>query len=460
MPVRTLYSAQWVLPVAEEPIADGAVLVDVRGRIEAVGPAAAFDGFTGARLALGEAALLPGLVNVHAHPELTAFRALLEDLTFPDWILKLMRTRRTASPEPADWHAAARWGCIEAMAVGITTTGATEDSGASLGALLETGLRGVVYREVFGPDPTDAETSLEQLRGRVDAMRTRANSRVRVGISPHAPYTVSDRLFELAADYARAEALPMAVHAAEAAVEDDLVSHGTGTFAEGLRRRGIATPPRANGTIALLERTGVLAVRPLLIHCVRLRADDPARIRDAGASVAHCPTANARLAHGAAPLEALLAADVRVGLGTDSVASNNRLDLLEEARFAQLLVRARTERPGALSARRLLELATIDGARALGIDGDVGTLERGKLADLCAVRLNTPHAQPVHDIAAAVVHAARGSDVVLTVVDGRAVYRAGEFITVDVAAAHAELTTFAAKLARAAASLDRRTANV
>jgi cytosine/adenosine deaminase-related metal-dependent hydrolase len=442
----TLYTARWVLPVASPPIADGGVVVGADGRIEAVGRAVELATDSVRHVALGAVALLPGLVNVHAHPDLTAFRGLLENLGFADWILTLMRVRRSACPSADDWAAAARWSCVEAMAAGITTTAATEESGASFGALRESGLRGIIYREVFGPDPARAPEAAAELRERVAAMRPLENGRVRVGVSPHAPYTVSDRLYSLVAEFARSERLPVATHAAEAAVEEALVVHGSGQFADGLRARGIATSPRGASTIALLERTGLLATQPLLIHCVRLTGEDVSRIAAAGAAVAHCPIANARLAHGSAPVEKLFAAGVRVGLGTDSVASNNRLDILEEARVAQLLLRARTADPTALPAYRLLELATIDGARALGLADEIGTIEAGKRADLCAIRLDSPHHQPVHDPVATVTLAARATDVVLTMVDGRVVYRDGTALTVDVAAVRAHLDAFATRL--------------
>jgi cytosine/adenosine deaminase-related metal-dependent hydrolase len=453
MPPLTRYTARWVLPIAGPPIADGAVLVDERGRIAAVGPAADSAGLADARtIDLGSAALLPGLVNTHAHPELVGFRGLLEDLPFDAWIRTLVAAGRTAALSYDDAVLAGAWTCAESVRAGITTIGATEATGAAVDAFARAGVRGVVYREVFGPDTAQAADAMHAARAAIDALRGRAPARVQVGISPHAPYTVSDALFEQVAAYARAESVPVATHAAESAAEASLVAHGTGPFAAALGARGIATPSRARSTVALLERTGLLAARPLLIHCVRVDADDIARIAAAGAAVAHCPAANARLGHGAAPLDALLEAGVRVGLGTDSVASNNRLDVLEEARLAQMLVRARTGAPDALPAARLLELATIDGARALGLDAGTGTLEAGKAADLCAVRLDRPHTLPVADPAAAVVLAARASDVVLTVVDGEILYD-GEFRTIDVAALRAGVERIGARLGAAVAAV-------
>jgi 5-methylthioadenosine/S-adenosylhomocysteine deaminase len=181
----------------------------------------------------------------------------------------------------------------------------------------------------------------------------------------------------------------------------------------------------------LLERTGILDTRPLLIHCVGVTGADIARIAASGAAVAHCPAANARLGHGIAPVAEMLAAGVAVGLGTDSVAANNRLDLLEEARLAQMMQRARLRSPDMLPAERVLRLATYDGARALGLDRVIGSLEPGKDADLCAVSLAGAHVRPVHDPFAAVVHAARASDVTMTMVRGRAIFREGISLTLD-----------------------------
>jgi cytosine/adenosine deaminase-related metal-dependent hydrolase len=449
MPTPTLYRARWILPVTSAPIAEGAVLVGDDGRIAAVAPAAALEPQEGWRVEeLGEAALLPGLVNVHAHPELAMFRGALEDLCFRDWILRLVGVKRAALGE-ADYAAAARWTLVEALRSGITTLAATESSGASAAALREAGLRGVVYQEVFGPDPNAAQDAMATLRGAVACLREHESDLVRVGISPHAPYTVSDRLFTAVAEFAREDGLPLAVHAAESAIEHRLVMHGDGDFAPGLRARGIATPPRGRSTIELLDRLGVLATRPLLIHCVRVDGDDLARIAGAGAAVAHCPVANARLGHGVAPYAAMVAAGVGVGLGTDSVASNNRLDLLEEARIASVLHRAAAAGCDLLGPAELLRLCTLDGARALGLDGRIGSLEPGKDADLCAVSLAAPHVRPVHDPAAAVLHAARGCDVVLTVVRGRVLHRDGRVETLDPIALEAAVEDAAARVREA-----------
>ncbi len=445
-PGPTLYRAEWILPVSGPPLHDGELLVDGEGRIAAVAPRGALDLPADITVDdLGSAILLPGLVNVHLHPELAMFRGALEDLRFNDWILRLVGTKRRSLDE-GDARAAADWTMVEAIAAGMTTLAATEASGAAAGAMRGAGVRGVVYQEVFGPDPAAAEGALRQLRDDLERLGAPGDARVRIGISPHAPYTVSDALYRGAAALAADEALPMAMHIAESADERALVTRGEGAFAPGLRSRGIETRARAASPIQLLAELGLLEQQPLLIHCVDVDEEDVERIARAGAAVAHCPIANARLGHGLAPIDRLGEAGVTVGLGTDSVGSNNRLDLLEEARVSSLLRRAANRAPAIASAESLLRLCTIDGARALGLDERVGTLEVGKDADLCAISLAAPHLRPVHDPLATLFHAARATDVIRTVVAGRVLYADGEHRTIDVPAARQGVEVAAAKM--------------
>jgi 5-methylthioadenosine/S-adenosylhomocysteine deaminase len=427
------YTARWVLPVTNAPIRDGSVLLDENGRIAAVGPASAVPASENIpQIDLGEAILMPGVVNAHVHLDLSFLRGRLEDRTFPDWIAELLLLKRQAALTAEEALTTARWSCVEAIAAGITTIATTEDGAAGFDAMIDSGMRGIAYHEVFGPDPAQAVSAMAAARDTIALLRERETGHVRVGVSPHAPYSVSDALYRAVAAFARHERLPIAAHIAESHDEQDLVTRGEGTFAARLQARGISTPARARSPVAVLEATGVLELAPLLIHCTRADAADVALLAAAGASVAHCPVANARLGHGIAPITAFQENGVGVAIGTDSVASNNRLDLFEEARFAQMLQRAFLGDATLLTAERLLRMITIDGARALGLDARIGSLETGKDADLCCVSLRAPHARPVHDPLAALFHSARASDVCLTVVAGRTLYTDGVWHTVDV----------------------------
>jgi 5-methylthioadenosine/S-adenosylhomocysteine deaminase len=327
--------------------------------------------------------------------------------------------------------------------------GATEDSGAAVIALRDAGMRGTVFLEVFGPDPQQCDGSLHSLHEKIARLGAESNGYVRVGVSPHAPYTVSDELYRAVASLARQAQLPVATHAAEAEAEELLVRSAQGPFAAGLRSRGIAVAPRAESTIRLLQRTGLLDCAPMLIHALRVTDDDLQLAAASGATIAHCPIANARLGHGIARVVEMRAAGITVALGTDSVASNNRLDLLEEARVAQLLQRARLQSASALSAHELLTMITIDAARVLGVADRVGSLEVGKDADFCAVSLAAPHNVPAPDPLQALFHSARGSDVVLTAVRGEVLYEHGRLPRFDTAALQAELQSIAARLCAA-----------
>ncbi len=420
----TRYTADWVLPVSSPAIADGEVEVQ-GGRIAYVGTRR--DGDRGAVVALGRAALLPGIVNTHTHLELTAMRGFLEEMAFRPWLLRLTSARQAALTRE-HLQVAARAGIAEGFLAGITTYADTCESGVVLDALVEMGARGIMYQEVFGPDPAQCEASLATLREKVATLRSLQTALVRLGVSPHAPYTVSAALFSAIGQFAQNEALPVAIHAAEGDDEARLLLDGSGAFGDGLRSRGIPVMPSGDSPIAFLARTGVLDATPLLIHCVRAGDEDVATLAQHRCSVAHCPASNAKLGHGVAPLIEFLEAGIRVGLGSDSVASNNRMDLLDEARVALLMQRARHNRHDALSAHDALRLATLGGAESLGMEDEVGSLEVGKSADLSAFSLGAPRATPTFAPEDALVWALAGHPAILTVVAGREVVRDGALV--------------------------------
>ena len=397
-----VYRARWVVPVSHPPIAQGAVAVD-GGRIAWVGPAR--EAPAGESRELGDAVLLPGLVNAHCHLELTAMRGFLEDLAFQQWIVKLTRSRRDVLRESDFLLDSARYGIVEGLLAGVTTYADTCESGVVLRAMRDMGVRGIMYQEVFGPDPALAEGAMAGLREQVERHRADETGQVRVGVSPHAPYSVSDALFIDAASYAIRERLPIAIHLAESEDESRYVRDAEGPFADMQRARGLRVSPRAASPVTLLAELGVLSARPLLIHVVRASEGELRVIHASGCAVAHCPASNAKLGHGIAPLAEMLRLRIPVGLGSDSVASNNRMHLLEEARLAVLFQRARLGLADSPTAAQALHLATLGGARALGLDASVGSLEVGKEADLAAFPVSEGCGVPTHDPVATAVFA-------------------------------------------------------
>lgn len=375
------YRAAIVAPVGAPPIRHGAVVID-EDRITYVGPAS---GAPGVPITdLGDVVLTPGLVNTHTHLDLTAYRGgVLAGLDFFGWIRTLTQSKATLTAD--ELLESARAGITGGIARGITTFADTSNTDAALDAMAELGVRGIAYREVFGPDPAVAASSLAVLVEQVRAMQQRATPLVTVGVSPHAPYSVSDELFARVAAFAREQRLPIAIHIAESEAESQLVAEGRGPFAAFLSGRGIAVVPRAATPVALLARARALGERTLLIHCVRVNADDLVTMARHGCGVAHCPHSNDWFGHGVAPLGAMLSAEVRVGMGTDSLGSNDGMDLLAEA--AMSLARARSAATdeasrAALHATDPLTMATLAGARALRMDDTIGVLAPGFAADL------------------------------------------------------------------------------
>ena len=388
-----------VFPVTAPPIEDGAVLVDSGGRISAVGPHARVPTPRGARtIEFPDAVLVPGLVNCHTHLELTHLGGQNGEPDFVRWIRRV-RELKDGSGEDA-FLASAEAGLRDCWARGVTCVADTGSTGAVPQTLARMGGRGVGYQEVFGPDPAQLDGSIAALVAALGRLHAFASERVRLGVSPHAPYSVSEPLYRAVAALAREGHLPLAVHLAESPEETLLVRDGAGGFAEALRARGIAVTAAGVSPIGYLARLDVLTAGDCLcIHCVQAGADDIALLRAAGAAVAYCPRSNAAHGHGRAPLGAFLAAGLRMGMGTDSVVSVADLDLWADAAAAGI---------EPLAALRML---TIEGARALGWEREIGSLEVGKQADLAVLpRLPDASYEPPRTAA------------LLTVVAGRIVH--------------------------------------
>lgn len=401
------------------PLRGGAVLVGGDGRITEVAEAEGRRDAGGSALsaplrpsdpAPTQTVLLPGLVNAHSHLELTGLGGKVTEDDFPAWIAHLVRLWRER--HPSEYLNAARQGIKDSWAMGVTTIADCGATGSVLQALHELGGSGIAYHEVFGPDPEQADTALEAWAQRLNELRRFETPRAKLGASPHAPYTVSGPLYRLAAAHARKEKLPIAVHVAESPLETDFVRSAEGGFAESQRSRGLRPEARGLSPVAWLEKQGVFGPDTVAIHCCTVDGDDIDTLARRGSAVAHCPRSNRRHHKIDAPLAQLYGAGLRVGLGTDSVASVDPLDLLAEARHARGLA--------SLDAQEALALPTLGAARAIGLGNEIGSLQVGKWGDVVAIEI------PAVDDASALFEAvlATGpSDVLTTWVGGREVYR-------------------------------------
>jgi len=388
-----------VHPVTAPPIEDGAVLVDGNGRIAAVGQHTHVATPSGTETReFRDGVLVPGLVNCHTHLELTHLLGQNAEPEFPKWIRRVRELKDATTPDA--FYAAAVQGVHDSWAAGVTCVAETGSTGAVMRALHDLGGRGIVYQEVFGPDPRALNESMRELENAVSQLRRLATSQLRVGVSPHAPYTVCAPLYEVVAGFARRERLSVAVHLAESKEESQFVESGTGPFADAWRARDIRVEPHRSSPVEYLRSLGLLNAGTLCIHCVQVDQRDIAILASAGAAVAHCPRSNRAHGHGAAPLGALRTAGLRVGLGTDSVVSVGDLDLWAEAAAA------------GLDGTDALRAVTFDGARALGWESEIGSLDVGKAADLAVFSSTNLHPPPP-----------TSNTALLTVVSGRIVHQ-------------------------------------
>lgn len=375
-PVRM--TAPVVLPCDPDcsVLRDGVVDVGADGRIGFVGPRATAPPSDAPVRAL-PGALLPGLVNTHAHTPMTVLRGMGGDLPLLRWLHEVMwpaEGRMTA----ADVYAGMTSGCVELLRTGCTTSVEMYFfPDVVIDAVLAVGSRVVLTPGIIAVPGWDRLGTWQQMRDGVSAriddsgLRFGPGDRIELGYGPHAAYTLPPEALASVAEHARERAALVHLHVAETAGEDSSqrASHGS--------------------VPALLDELGVLDQRVLAAHCVQLSDADIALLAARGAAVAHCPGSNAKLAAGIARVTALRRAGVRVGLGTDGPASGDDLDLWAEARLAGLLARATTGDAAALTAAELLLMATRDGAAAIGRD-DLGALEPGRWADLVHVDLDDP----------------------------------------------------------------------
>jgi cytosine/adenosine deaminase-related metal-dependent hydrolase len=430
----TIYRADWVLPIASPPISDGGVAVSGT-KIAAVGafPEVSRD-FPGAEVvAFHHTILLPGFVNCHSHVEYAVFRGLLDNRNFGPWILDFIDLRNKLAHD--DLLVSSRLGVAECVSSGITTLADSMYSGASLEVINQAGLRARAYQEVFGIDDNLLGEKLAEYTQLLDRLEQQAGDLVEIGIFPHATYTVSARLYQALGDLARERKMKLATHLAESGPETKYIKSGTGMLALDLREKvgwdRISHEPFGVSPVKYLQQWNVYGPEMLAVHCVRVSSRDVEILAKEGVAIAHCPKSNAKLACGIAPLPEFLSAGINVGIGTDSPASSNIMDMFGEMRTSIFLHRGVNRDVDVLSTEDCVQMATLGGARALGMDGRIGSLEPGKQADLIAVDMEHSHLTPIYDPYSALVYGANQEDVFFTMVAGRPIYDRKVLTTLD-----------------------------
>ena len=363
--------------------------------------------------------VLPGLVNTHTHAPMVMYRGLADDLALMDWLQKYIfpAEARTVSPEMV--RVGTRLAVLEMIESGTTTYADMYYFEEEIARTTrEAGLRAVLGQTIIQFPVADAKTPAEGLQ-RTEAFikAFRNDSLITPAVAPHAMYTLDAATLKASADLARRYEVPVIIHLAE--TEDEV---------------RIAREQHRMSPTAYLESLGFWRPGTLAAHGVWVDDADIEILKRRQVGVSHNPESNMKLASGTAPVVKYLAAGVRLGLGTDGAASNNDLDMFEAMRQAGFLTKHASRDPTALPAQGALDLATLGGARALGMEADIGSIEPGKKADLITVATGRARQTPVYDAVSHLVYVTRGDDVRTTIVNGRVLMKDGQLRTLDRAA--------------------------
>jgi 5-methylthioadenosine/S-adenosylhomocysteine deaminase len=406
-PTDLLIDARWIIPVnpANCVLEDHSVAVR-NGRIVAVLPRArAHAAFLAAeRIALPRHALIPGMVNLHAHASMTLMRGFADEMPLAQWLQDRIWPVEAKHVSPQFVYDGTLLACAEMLRGGITCFNDMYFyPGDAARAALDMGMRaalGLIVIDVPSAYASDADDYLAKGLALRDELREQ--QLLSFCMAPHAPYTVSDETFARLITLAEELDLPMHIHVHETQdeIERSLARHGMRPL-ERLRRLGLVGP------------------NLIAVHAIHVSSEEIELLVQNGSSVAHCPSSNLKLANGFAPVAAMLARGVNIGLGTDGSASNNRLDLFQEMRQAALLAKGVSADARALPAHKALSMATLDGARALRLDHAIGSIEPGKFADLTAVEFTAPDMLPCYDPISHIVYAAGRENVSHVWVAGR-----------------------------------------
>ncbi len=360
--------------------------------------------------------IMPGLINTHTHVPMTLFRGLSDDCELNDWLFNhIFPAEDKLTAEKV--YAGTSLALCEMLASGTTSfSDSYFFTDAIFDATLSSGIKANLSRSIVGDgEGFESMPSVSEMESLIEKTRAQGGGRVRADISIHAEYTSETLCRQKVSEYAKKNGLILQIHTSETKSEHEACVKKYGR-----------TPTEQFEHEGLFE-----GVKPLLAHCCYVTENDMEIIKSYGGSVAHCPCSNLKLASGVAPVLEMQRKGINVTLGTDGVASNNNTDMFEEIKLFAILHKGINNNPTAIDALNSLRTATVSGACAQGRD-DTAVLKKGFCADLIMLDFNRPHLTPAYSAASNIVYAANGSDVVLTMVDGRILYENGEFMTLDV----------------------------
>ncbi|HJW86781.1 MAG TPA: amidohydrolase family protein [Candidatus Brocadiaceae bacterium] len=372
--------AKYLIPTPGSCIENGAVAV-TGAKIHRVGLWCEMSAIPGVEkvIDLGNAVIMPGLINTHTHLDLSNLHNRIKPTSnFTHWVFQVIGARMRWKDE--DYVFSIEKGAKLSIESGVTTVADISNTGHAFSVLKKSPLRKVVYKEIIGIKPEQAADIMKKLKEELPQIKT--DALLSVGLSPHAPYSVSRELYQAACGFAGESRLPVCTHLAETQDEIEFLTKGTGNFPAFLRQiRALPDGWKPPGTtpVRYLSEMGVINNRTLLIHCNYVSDEEIALIQSSGASVAFCPGSHCFFGHTNHPVRRFLDAGINVGIGTDSLASNDSLSVLDELKYLSTNL--------ALSPQTLISMATVNGAKAIGLESRVGQLREGFESDICGVGL-------------------------------------------------------------------------
>ena len=377
--------------------------------------------------------LLPGFINCHTHSYMTIFRNVADDLAFSDWLFHtVMPLEEKMAPEDAYWGASLA--ILEMMKSGTTCFSDMQmHIGQTSKAVKDSGMRAMIGRGLVGSGTDDAGSN-KLKEAKIEMEEYKDCTRLTYSFAPHAVYTCDEEYLKIVAKTAKQENLPIHIHLSESRME-----------VENAKKEFGCTP------IALCENTGIFENKTIAAHCVHLTKEDIEILKRNQVSVVTNPASNMKLGNGFAPIPELIEAGVNVCLGTDGAASNNSLNLFHELSLLTLIHKGNKELAECISAKEAFAIATRNGAKALGLEKEIGNIEIGKKADLILLKLDTPSFMPQNNLIAGLSYSANGSEVETVIIDGKITMENRKILTMDEEKIYAKVSEICKRL-----ELDRK----
>lgn len=430
-----IITAKWLLPITSDPIENGAVVIEKNNIVDFGKLKEIINKYNPGEIEdFGQSLIMPGFVNAHAHLEMSVFKGQCDDLPFTAFVIQLAKKSKSLSD--SDWAISSEMGALEALGAGITCIGDSTTTRASIDVLKRSGMRFISFLEVDGMDDSKIPEVLDDLKEICEEHSDLKNDKYhKLGILPNATFSVSSALYKALIEFAVSNKMPLCTHLAESPAEYEFVKYGSSKLAtEYFPFMGwddILWQPMGCSPVKYLQQWGVFDQPIIAVHAIQVDRRDIDILEESNVSIITCPRSNAKLGEGIAPLREFSKRKMEIGLGIGGLASSNSMDMFDEMRIGLLLQRGVEKNISDLNAEKFVYFATMGGAKVLGMDSKIGSIEAGKYADLIVVDLSKSHQIGTRNPYSALVYSANETDVISTMIDGKTIYDRGTYNTLD-----------------------------